>query len=125
MYSHQVVAADLPAKGIQAETELLSEAGYLSRLGYLPPELRKITPKNQVEVGRILVIHQCANCHALSAKGLRSLPKLLSGMGMTDPEDLAGFLEGLDGYPYMPPFVGTEEERLAAGAYLSTLVENK
>lgn len=125
MYSHQVVAADLPAKGIQAETELLSEAGYLSRLGYLPPELRKITPKNQVEVGRILVIHQCANCHAFSAKGLRSLPKLLSGMGMTDPEDLAGFLEGLDGYPYMPPFVGTEEERLAAGAYLSTLVENK
>ncbi|OAQ20417.1 Cytochrome c family protein [Thermosulfurimonas dismutans] len=125
MYSHQVVAADLPAKGIQAETELLSEAGYLSRLGYLPPELRKITPENQVEIGRILVIHQCANCHALSAKGLRSLPKLLSGMGMTDPEDLAGFLEGLDGYPYMPPFVGTEEERLAAGAYLSTLVENK
>ncbi len=122
MYAHQVVGADLPAKGIKSEVELLNERGYLSRLGYLPPTLRTITEKNRVVVGRILVAHECANCHALSPKGIRSLPRLLKGLGMEDPEDLAGFLEGLDGYSFMPPFVGTEEERLAAGAYLSTLV---
>ena len=122
MYGHQVVGADLPAKGIKSEVEALNEEGYLSRLGYLPPELRRITDENRLTVGRILVAHQCANCHALSRKGLRSLPGLLEGLGLTDPEDLASFLEGLDGYPYMPPFVGTEEERLAAGAYLATMV---
>ncbi len=122
MYGHQVVGTDLPAKGIKSEVEILNEKGYLSRLGYLPPELRRVTDQNRLVVGRILVAHQCANCHALSRKGLRSLPKLLEGLGMTDPEDLAGFLEGLDGYPYMPPFVGTEEERLAAGAYLATMI---
>lgn len=125
MYSHQVVAADLPAKGIKAETEAISETGYLSRLGYLPSQLRRITPQNKLEIGRILISHECANCHVLTSKGLRSLPGLLSGLGISDPADLADFLEGLDGYPYMPPFVGTDEERSAAGAYLSTLVRNK
>jgi len=122
MYGHQVVGTDLPAKGIKSEVEELNERGYLSRLGYLPPALRHPTEENRLETGRILVAHQCANCHALTRRGVRSLPRLLEGLGMTDPEDLAGFLEGLDGYPYMPPFVGTEEERLAAGAFLSTLI---
>ncbi len=124
MYGHQVIATDLPAKGISSEVEKLNKEGYLSRLGYLPPELRKITEENRLLVGKILIAHQCANCHALSEKGLRSLPRLLRQAELSDPEDLAGFLEGLDGYPYMPPFVGTEEERAAAGAWLATLVSS-
>ncbi|MBI5195654.1 MAG: hypothetical protein HZA10_04985 [Nitrospirae bacterium] len=41
--------------------------------------------------------------------------------GFTDAEEMKGFLEGLDGYFYMPPFVGTEAEKNALANYLVSL----
>ena len=117
--SNQVIARDIPAKKVKAEVDELNEKGFLSRLYYLPPEMRRITDKNRLEIGRVLVAHQCAGCHSVAKNGLiRPLPKLLEGMGEDEIKDL---LDSLGDYPYMPPFVGTDEEKEAAAAYLAKI----
>jgi len=123
MYGHQVVARDLPSKGIKAELETFEKEGLLPRLGYLPESLRKITPENRIEVGKILALHNCANCHAFTPKGIRPLPQLLGKLSPQSTEDIDGFLSALGSFPYMPPFAGNEEERKAASEYLFTLIK--
>ncbi len=119
--SSQVIARSIPPKGVEEEVSKLNEKGYLSVLYYLPEQLRTITENNKLEVGRVLVVHQCAACHTLEPNGvLRPLPKLLSGMEKDDIRDL---LDSLGDYAYMPPFIGTDEEKDAAAAYLATLAK--
>ncbi|MCI4453560.1 MAG: cytochrome ubiquinol oxidase subunit I, partial [Thermodesulfobacterium sp.] len=125
MYGNQAVAKDLPAKNIKSEVETFEKEGLLSRLGYLPENLRKITPENRLEVGRIIALHNCANCHAFTDSGLRPLPALFQKLSPQSPEDIDAFLSALSAFPYMPPFIGNEEERKAAAEYLFTLVNKK
>lgn len=122
IYSNNIIARDLPAKGIKAIGEKMNQDGFLSTLYLIPDDFRKITPKNRLEVGRIITLYQCGNCHSMEKKGvLRPLPKYVKNLGMSSPEELAGYLDALEGYPYMPPFFGTDEEKLAVGSYLSTM----
>ncbi|BAU23512.1 cytochrome C [Caldimicrobium thiodismutans] len=123
MYGHQVVAKDLPAKNIKAEIEIIQKEGLLPRLGYLPESLRKITPENRLEVGRIIALHNCANCHAFTQKGIRPLPALFGKLSPQSPEDIDAFLSALGSFPYMPPFAGNDEERKVAAEYLFTLIK--
>ncbi len=123
MYGHQVVAKDLPAKNIKAEIEIIQKEGLLPRLGYLPESLRKITPENRLEVGRIIALHNCANCHAFTQKGIRPLPALFGKLSPQSPEDIDAFLSALGSFPYMPPFAGNEEERKVAAEYIYTLIK--
>jgi mono/diheme cytochrome c family protein len=125
MYGSQAVAKDLPAKKIKNEVQPFEKEGLLSRLGYLPESLRKITPENRLEVGRIIALHNCANCHAFTDSGLRPLPALFQKLSPQSPEDIDAFLSALSAFPYMPPFIGNEEERKAAAEYLFTLVNKK
>ncbi|MGC9110165.1 MAG: cytochrome ubiquinol oxidase subunit I [Caldimicrobium sp.] len=123
MYGHQVIARDLPAKNIKAEIEVIQKEGLLPRLGYLPESLRKITPENRLEVGRIIALHNCANCHAFTEKGIRPLPALFGKLSPQSPEDIDAFLAALGSFPYMPPFAGNDEERKVAAEYLFTLIK--
>ncbi len=119
--SSQVIAKSIPSKGIKDEVSILNEKGFLSVLYYLPEKLRRVTEENKLEVGRVLVVHQCAACHTLEPNGLlRPLPKLLSGM---EKEEIKDLLDTLGDYAYMPPFVGTDEEKETAAAYLATLAK--
>ncbi len=125
MYGHQAIARDLLAKNIKAEVEVFEKEGLLSRLGYLPDSLRKITPENRLEVGRIVALHNCANCHAFTEGGIRPLPKILRKLSPSTPEDIDALLSALSAFPYIPPFIGNEEERKAAAEYLFTIVNKK
>ncbi len=117
--SSQVIARDVPAKRVKAEVKELSEKGFLSRLFYLPDEMKRITDKNRVEIGKVIVAHQCGGCHSIRANGpIRPLAKLLSGM---EKDDIKEILDSLGDYPYMPPFVGTDQEKDAVAAYLATI----
>ena len=117
--SSQVIAKDVPAKGVKSEVDEINEKGFLSRLYYLPEDLRKITDENKLEVGKVLVAHQCAGCHSIKRNGLiRPLAKLLSGM---EEDEIKDILDSLGDYSYMPPFLGTDEEKEAAAAYLAKI----
>ncbi len=125
MYGNQIIAKDHPALKIKSEVQKFEETGLLTHLGYLPQNLKKITSDNRLEVGRIIALHNCANCHAFTKAGLRPLPKLLAGFNPKSPEDIDAFLSALSAFPYMPPFAGNDEERKAAAEYLFTLVSSK
>ena len=121
--SSQVIAKDIPAKGVKSEVEELNKKGFLSKLYYLPEKFRKVTEENKIEVGRVLVAHQCAGCHSINRNGvIRPLAKLLSGM---EADEIKDVLDSLGDYSYMPPFIGTEKEKEAAAAYLATIAKEK
>jgi len=106
----------------------LNEEGVLSKARWAAHE----AGDSAVEQGRAVFRAQCASCHTLD--GYQGVRELLDD----DPDMLVGFLFGLReqgeaytslepgqpvdkaalDYPYMPPFVGTEEELVALAEYL-------
>lgn len=123
---------------------LISEIGKLNQEGILSKAkwLMVGQPDEPVAKGRAVFRAQCAMCH--TENGYLGIRKLIAG---ADAETLDMILttmreegdeyasgqythkghvatEKLD-YPFMPPFVGTEEEREALKAYLVTLTGTK
>lgn len=123
---------------------LISEIGKLNQEGILSKAkwLMVGQPDEPVVKGRAVFRAQCAMCH--TENGYLGIRKLIAG---ADAETLDMILttmreegdeyasgqythkghvatEKLD-YPFMPPFVGTEEEREALKAYLVTLTGTK
>ena len=109
-----------------SEIETLNEEGILSKAGWAAHE----AGGGPEEMGRAVFRAQCASCHTLD--GYQALRPLI------DPDFIDANLWALWGqgeeyvpgeavdkasldYPYMPPFVGTEEELEALVAYLSSL----
>lgn len=128
MYSNQVIAKDVPAKKVSAEAEIINKKGILTVYPFVPQGLRFVNESNMQESGRLIALIECSSCHALSAKGLRPLPQMIKRLGIdanTPSSDgistIEGILTGLVGYPYMPPFVGTETEKKALATYLYSI----
>ena len=108
MYSSSVRKADV-AK--------FNEEGYLTHSPWVhvedPPMYR----------GRLMFLGQCASCHTVD--GYRSLPRLLAGR---DQKAITRLLDMLHEdrpdsiyHKFMPPLVGTPNEREALARYLATL----
>ena len=121
LYSNQVIAHDVEAKGIRSEVDKFSESGILSHYYFIPDSLRQVNEKNYLHAGEVITKLECVVCHTMQKNGRSSLPGLVNNMGMTSAEDLFYFLESLGDYPYMPAFAGTEVERRAAAVFISQL----
>jgi hypothetical protein len=123
MYGNQIIAADVPAKAIKSEKELFKD-GFLAHIYFVPDGLRTITPENEMAVGHIIARHQCGNCHTFDADGkMRALSGLFTRLGMTSKDDIAGWMDAMEGYAYMPPFLGSEEEKQAVAAFLASKMQ--
>ncbi len=123
MYGNQVIARDLPAKGVKSEVERFQEEGLLNHLYFVSTETQKDSHEAKIRLGRSIVLYQCANCHSLEKYGkIRPLPPLLEDLAPESPDDVAGFLDALGDYPYMPPFSGDDADKEAAGYYLYELM---
>lgn len=119
--SSQIIARDLPAKGVKSEVDEIKKNGILSKLYYLPKEYRTVTPDNQLKVGEVIAIHLCSGCHSIAKDGwIRPLPKLLAGM---DKDTIKSLIQSFDSSPYMPPFIGNEAELDALSAYLEQIAK--
>lgn len=125
LYSNQVIAHDVEAKGIRSEVDKFSESGILSDYYFIPDSLRQVNEKNYLHAGEVITKLECVICHTMQKGGRSSLPDLVNNMGMTSAEDLFDFLESLGDYPYMPAFAGTEVERRAAAVFISQLSGDK
>lgn len=120
MYGNQIIAANVPAKAIESEKERFKD-GFLAHIYFVPEGLRHLTPENEKAVGKIIARHQCGNCHTLDAGGkMRALPGLFKKLGMTSKDDIAAWMDAMEGYAYMPPFLGSEEEKQAVAAFLAS-----
>lgn len=121
MYSNQIIATSIPSKGVKDEVSLTNEKGILNVSPFVPASLRNINEENQIEAGRLIALLQCSYCHTLNKKGLRPLPKMLKRSRLNSEQDAIDLLDTLDAFPYMPPFLGTEEEKKALAKYLISI----
>ncbi|QZA33463.1 cytochrome C [Hydrogenibacillus sp. N12] len=115
LYVNQLVARDVPGKGIRSELETVERHGFLSVHPFVPERLKTVTPENVLEAGRAMALVSCAACHSLEDSGPR--PLVLKMQGMTDPNAVEQFLRARlngdpahGGAPYMPKLVGTDDE---------------
>lgn len=127
IYGNQVIARDVPGKGIINEMQSIAEQGLLKLHFFIPDRLRTITPDNKLEVGQLLTRIACANCHALEPGApLRNLPDKLHRA--TDADLIAAFLQGPLKHgtqPYMPKIDLPEPEIQAIAAYLAAVNAGK
>ncbi|QBR03952.1 cytochrome c [Paraburkholderia pallida] len=123
IYGNQIIARDVPGKGVTGEVDRIAAHGLLALHPFIPDRLRKPTDANRLEVGRLLTRIACANCHSLEPGGpLRSLPDKLHEA--TDEDLIAAFLRGPLRHgtqPYMPRIDLPEDEIEAIAHYLAVV----
>jgi hypothetical protein len=126
IYGNQVIARDVPGKGIVGEVEQIADKGYLKLHPFIPDRLRVITDDNRREVGELLAKIACANCHALEPGApLRALPDKLHRA--TDKDLIAAFIAGPlkhGAVPYMPRIDLPDEEIDAIATFLTDVNHN-
>jgi hypothetical protein len=126
IYGNQVIARDVPGKGIVGEVEQIADKGYLKLHPFIPDRLRVITDDNRREVGELLAKIACANCHALEPGApLRALPDKLHRA--TDKDLIAAFIAGPlkhGAVPYMPRIDLPDEEIDAIATFLTDVNQN-
>lgn len=113
MYAHGVREVDVAH---------LNKEGVLKYASFVPQQYRTITEENKVKVGEYLFKLECRVCH--SVNGVNAITKKIKNLDETAIYYRIGTLNS-PATPFMPPFVGTDEERKALAAYLSSLVNEK
>jgi mono/diheme cytochrome c family protein len=107
------------ANGIRkTDVGYLNKEGVLKFATFVPAEYRTITPANKVQAGHYLFQLECRYCH--TANGINSIKARVKGLSEQAIFHRIGSLNS-PATPFMPPFVGTDEERGALAAYLATL----
>jgi len=127
IYSNQVIARDVPGKGITGEVDRLAESGFMKLHPFVPDRLRTIDDGNRLEAGQLLTKIACANCHALEpGTPLRNIPDKFHRA--TDEDLIAAFLNGPLKHgtqPYMPRIDLPEPEVQAIAHYLASVNQGK
>lgn len=102
---------------LEKDVERYNKEGYLANSTFSP--IKEVTADNRYEAGRALYEGQCLTCHTVDGwREQRALSKRLNGWS---EETIDGYIDSLhEVRPFMPPFVGTEEERAALAHYLHT-----
>lgn len=110
------------ANGIlEKDAERYNEEGYLSLSTFT--DVKEVTEENMLEAGEELYKGQCLSCHTIDGwREKRAFSNRLEGWPV----------EAIDQYimtlhetrPFMPPFVGTDEEREALAQYLHQMSNN-
>ena len=123
IYGNQVIARDVPGKGIKEEVDRIAQDGLLKLHPFVPGRLRVINDGNRLEAGRLLAKMACANCHALEPGApLRNLPDEFHRA--TDEDLIAAYLRGPlkhGAQPYMPRIDLPEDEIEALAHYLAVV----
>jgi hypothetical protein len=121
MYSNQVIGKGIAPKGVKAEIEKINEEGILRVSPFVPEGLHTITDGNRLQAGRMIALIECSACHVLEQTGLRPLPQMVKRLNLADAEVAGNVLSALGGFPYMPPFAGTDAEKAALATFLVSL----
>ncbi|SHK30701.1 c-type cytochrome [Thermocrinis minervae] len=124
VWVNQIIAKDVPAKGISSEVPVINQKGLLKLDPFVPEGLKTITPENKVMAGKAFAVLACSGCHNVTGStGLRPFGQKFAGM--TDENSVYNFLVSYlrdNPPPYMPRLVGTDEEIRALAAYIADLV---
>lgn len=110
------------ANGVLAkEVDRYNSEGFLPQMSFLGVE--EVTEENQYQAGRALYQGQCLACHTID--GWRSKRAFAHRLKGWSEETIADYVSNMHEFrPFMPPFVGTEEELKALAHYLATEVDS-
>jgi hypothetical protein len=102
-----------------AEVDSLNQAGILQTAKWA--HIREIDPANPVPAGMEIAHIECLPCHSHNGyNGIKNKINTLTERG------LEAMITGLGSvHTYMPPFVGTEEEKKALAAFLNRKINGK
>ncbi|MBD3290501.1 hypothetical protein GF337_16980, partial [candidate division KSB1 bacterium] len=101
----------------ESEAPFLNQSGVLKYAGWAKRSAKETDPV--LRKGELLFKLECANCHTYNGvNGITKKKRIIQDVELTD-----NFLRTYKrSHPYMPPFIGTEEERQALAVYLDHLV---
>ena len=106
MYSTSILTKDMAS---------IRDQGLLKRARWV--KNREITPASQMEAGKEVFNLLCLPCHAIDGP-MRDIKKLTAAF---TPSGLDALISGMEiFYPVMPPFAGTDAERMALATYIAT-----
>lgn len=117
LYANSLYSAQVPGDGGFSIDEV-NAVGILQSAKWI--NNRELTKDNQVAVGREAFRVECESCHTVNS--YRGIRRYLT-LRQWDPNKIQAMLGGL-GFMHngvMPPFAGTDSERGALAAYLSTI----
>lgn len=104
---------------LEKNAKKFNEEGYLANSTFT--KIKEVTEDNMYEAGEELYKGQCLACHTI--EGFRKSRAFAHRIDGWTEEALDGYIEQLhEARPFMPPFVGTDEERKALAHYLATTV---
>lgn len=127
VWVNQIVSRDVPGKEIESEIEHIQEVGLLKAHPFVPEALKTITPENEVLAGKVVAMISCSGCHNVTSNvGIRPLGQKLGSMPSKEViyAFLKNYLSKENHPPYMPYFVGKDEELAALAAYVDYLNRN-
>jgi mono/diheme cytochrome c family protein len=117
LYDNSVYAKAMPRDG-GFNVDQIDQQGVLNTAKWI--DVRKLDPADQVAVGHEIFRVECQSCHTTNA--YRGLKKLIT-FRHWDQNEIQLMLGRLNlmHNGVMPPFSGTDDERAALAAYLSTV----
>lgn len=104
------------ANGIlEKNVETYNEEGYLPNSTFA--KVKEVTSENMYEAGEEIYKGQCLACHTIDGwRDKRAFADRINGWSEEALDDYIANLH--EARPFMPPFVGTDEERKALAHYL-------
>jgi hypothetical protein len=124
VYSNQVIARDVPGLNIHSEIPILEKVGVLKAHPFIPDNLREVTADNVLEVGHVIALSMCSNCHSLSETGIRPMVNYFGGN--TDVKAIKQYLLGAlatGNTLYMPKIPLKDNEAEALAVYLASMTD--
>jgi MFS family permease len=124
VYSNQVIARDVPGLNIHSEIPTLEKVGILKAHPFIPDNLREVTSDNVLEVGHVIALSMCSNCHSLSETGIRPMVNYFGGN--TDVKAIKQYLLGAlatGNTLYMPKIPLKDNEAEALAVYLASMTD--
>lgn len=117
LYANSLYATPMPGDG-GFSVEKIDDVGVLASAKWV--ENRQLTKENQIAVGREVFRVECQSCHTVDS--YRGVKRYLEAR-QWDRDRIQAMLTSLDVMHngVMPPFAGTDSERLALANYLSTI----
>ena len=95
-----------------SDVEQIKVSGILAAAKWSP--IHEVTPSNRLEAGRAVFVLQCQICHTLN--GFNGILPLTDGWRERTLETFIAHMHETN--HYMPPFLGTSEERRALASWL-------
>ena len=113
-YSNSILKAHVP---------VINQKGAIASAKWAPPQLKEgITEANAMAAGEFLYQLECASCHSIGGP----MNEIRKRTKQYDVNGMDAFLSGMGKLnKYMPPFVGTEQERKTLARYIAVELNGK